>query len=135
MMNTFCRNEACRYYKKTHDGNVKFKSKQTKTLYCKACGKSWSLSSGSFLYNLKTPTKVILRCLLSVSTGKPLRKTAREERVTTDSIFAWISRANQYFPEVCSLLEDELSANRKELKQFSVFLKKDLNAISKAKQN
>lgn len=123
---TSCRNNKCPHYRRTGAGNIIYKSKMNGIFFCKGCRRSWSENVGSFLYNLKTPTKVVLRCLLSVSTGNPLRKTARDERVTTDSIFSWVSRAEENLPEVLDLLEGELRVNQKQLRQFYNFMKQTI---------
>lgn len=76
----------------------------------------------NFLYNLKTPTKTVLRCLYLLSQGKALRKTARLERVTTDSIYNWINRANKHLGEVMLLFKEELKLAEKEIVKIRKFI-------------
>lgn len=117
-----CPNQKCSFFQKKGQSNIKFKSKKEEIFYCSGCKKTWRANTGTFLYNLKTPTKIVLRCLLALSSGQPLRKTARTERVTTDSIFNWMKRANRHSLEVIDLMKKELALTKKELDRFTSFI-------------
>lgn len=119
---TSCPNQNCLYFEKKGGGNIQYKSKKEEIFYCSACKKSFRGNADTFLYNLKTPTKIVLRCLFALSKGQPLRKTARTERVTTDSIFNWMKRANRYPLEVVSLMRKELELTKQEIDQFKNFI-------------
>lgn len=118
----YCPNQNCLSFQKKGGSNIQYKSKKEEIFYCSACKKSFRGNAGTFLYNLKTPTKIVLRCLFALSNGQPLRKTARTERVTTDSIFNWMKRANRYPLEVLTLMRRELDLTKQEIDQFKNFI-------------
>lgn len=96
--------------------SVWHKSKKIGSLYCRFCKKSWRINYGTFLYNIKTPLKTILRSLYKITHGESLRTVAREERISVDSIYFWKLRAIKFPKEFAALLGKNLGLSMEEIR-------------------
>lgn len=122
-MNTLCPNTGCMAHRKKIK-SVRYKSKKSGTFYCNVCKKSWNESRGTFLYNIKTPIPVVLKSIYKVFKGKSLRQVAKEERVSVDSIYSWLGRAQRFPKSIAELLHKYMDIGSEELSQFIAGLRK-----------
>jgi transposase-like protein len=121
----FCNNQACQYYGKRGEGNIKTHSRQHRQVYCKDCKNIWVITKGTFFYHLKAPIALVLEVLRLLSEGMGLRAVCRTKEVTADAVGDWMLKAADHVKEVSVYLEKEMHLTQCQIDEFwSYILKK-----------
>lgn len=91
---------------------------------CRACGKTFSETKGTFFYRLRTKREKILNALAIVVEQGGIRATARVTGVDKDTIQRWVDRAGQHAEEVSAYMIVECDLSEAQLDELWTFVKK-----------
>lgn len=91
---------------------------------CKVCGKTWSETRGTALYNLRTDMNTILRALAMLVERGSIRGTARAMGVKEDTVSRWLERASKHSEEVSRHLMGNLNLTQVQVDEIWSFIKK-----------
>ena len=91
---------------------------------CRACGKTFSETKGTFFYRLRTPKEKILMALAMVAEGGGIRATGRAMGVDKDTIQSWVERAGEHVEEVSAYLTVNCHLSEAQLDALWTFVKK-----------
>lgn len=104
-------------------------ARPTTQYLCRACGKTFTETKGTFFYRLRSPREKVLQALAMVAEQGGIRATGRAMGVDKDTIQRWVDRAGRHIKEVsaylivdCHLSEAQLDA------LWTVVKKKTLSA-------
>lgn len=100
---------------------------RTTQYLCRACGKTFSETKGTFFYRLRTPREKILTALAMVAEGGGIRATGRAMGVDKDTIQSWVERAGKYTEEVSAYLIVNCHLSEAQLDALWTFVKKKSN--------
>ncbi len=91
---------------------------------CRACGKTFAETKGTFFYRLRTPRDKVLQALAMVAEQGGIRSTGRAMGVDKDTIQRWVDRAGRYVQEVSAYLIVECHLPEAQLDALWTFVKK-----------
>ena len=91
---------------------------------CRACGKTFSETKGTFFYRLRTERETVLNALAMVAEQGGIRATGRAVGVDKDTIQRWVDRAGAYVEEVSAYLIVECHLTEAQLDELWTFVKK-----------
>jgi len=94
---------------------------------CRACGKTFSETKGTFFYRLRTPKERILTALAMIAEGGGIRATGRAIGVDKDTVQSWVERAGQHTEEVTAYLTVSCRLSEAQLDALWTFVKKKSN--------
>ena len=97
---------------------------RTTQYLCRACGKTFSETKGTFFYRLRTPREKILTALSMVAEGGGIRATGRAMGVDKDTIQSWVERAGKHTKEVSAYLTVSCHLSQAQLDALWTFVKK-----------
>ncbi len=91
---------------------------------CRACGKTFSETKGTFFYRLRTPRATVLQALAMVAEQGGIRATGRVVGVDKDTIQRWVDRAGKHAEEVSAYMIVECHLTEAQLDELWTFVKK-----------
>jgi transposase-like protein len=91
---------------------------------CRACGKTFTETKGTFFYRLRTPRHKVLQALAMVAEQGGIRATGRAMGVDKDTIQRWVDRAGRHVQEVSAYLIVECHLTEAQLDALWTFVKK-----------
>ena len=95
---------------------------------CRACGKTFSETRGTFFYRLRTARAKVLQALAMVVEQGGIRATARAVGVDKDTIQRWVDRAGKHAEEVSAYMIVEGHLTEVQLDELWTFVKKKTDA-------
>jgi len=108
----------------THSG-------ETRQLYqCKVCGKRFSETAGTPLFNLKTPTHTVCVALQELAEGLGIRAVARIHGVEPDTVLDWVRKAGQHSRQVSEYLMQDLELSQVQLDELWTFVHKKARRLN-----
>jgi len=93
---------------------------------CRACGKTFSETKGTFFYRLRTPRATVLQALAMVAEQGGIRATGRAVGVDKDTIQRWVDRARKHVEEVSAYMIVECHLTEAQLDELWTFVKKKI---------
>lgn len=91
---------------------------------CRACGKTFSETKGTFFYRLRTPKEKVLNALAMVAENGGIRATGRAMGVDKDTVQSWVERAGKHVEEVTAYLTVSCRLSEAQLDALWTFVKK-----------
>jgi len=130
----YCPNPECSSFGQEEDCQLErhayYGPNRTTQYLCRACGKTFSETKGTFFYRLRTPREKILTALAMVAEGGGIRATGRAMGVDKDTIQRWVERAGKHTEEVSAYLIVSRHLSQAHLDALWTFVKKK-NSTSK----
>jgi len=135
-----CPNKACSSYgilgpHPDHDivGNGLYTTRhgEVRQMYrCNICGKSFSETSGTPFYRLKTPKETVVHTLNDVTEGLGVRAAARTNHVDKDTVQRWVKRAGQHSRRLAEYMMQGLELAQAQLDEMWTFVRKKQRQLS-----
>lgn len=97
---------------------------RTPQYLCRACGKTFSETKGTFFYRLRTPKEKVLTALAMIAEGGGIRATGRAMGVDKDTIQSWVERSGRHVEEVSAYLIVSCQLREAQLDALWTFVKK-----------
>ena len=119
----FGREEGCQLDRHSYYGESR-----TIQYLCRACGKTFSETKGTFFYRLRTPREQVLKALAMIAEGGGIRATGRAMGVDKDTIQSWVERAGKHVEEVSAYLTVDCQMSEAQLDALWTFVKKKTHA-------
>lgn len=129
-INVACPNKNCTDYGKTNKGNIvgngtyTARDKRIHKYICRTCSKSFSSTSNTIFYDLKTDEETILMGLKMILKGMSLRGVADVLNVKLDTVRRWLQKASEHSEEVNKVLLNEINVDKVELDELWTFVQK-----------
>jgi transposase-like protein len=124
----YCPNPDCALFGKEEEGQLDrhayYGPERTTQYLCRACGKTFSETKGTFFYRLRTPKEKVLTALAMVAEGGGIRATGRAMGVDKDTIQRWVERAGEHTQEVSAYLTVSCHLSQAQLDALWTFVKK-----------
>ena len=124
----YCPNPDCPLFGQEADSQLDRHSyygpNRTTQYLCRACGKTFSETKGTFFYRLRTPREKVLSALAMVAEHGGIRATGRACGVDKDTIQSWVERAGRHAEEVSAYLIVECQLSEAQLDALWTFVKK-----------
>ena len=95
---------------------------------CRACRKTFSETTGTFFYRLRTARAKVLQALAMVVEQGGIRATGRAVGVDKDTIQRWVDRAGKHVEEVSAYMIVECHLSEAQLDELWTFVKKKTDA-------
>ncbi len=122
----FCPNEDCEDYGKTTGNDViRFGTtpKGIQRYRCHTCGRTFSQTRGTILFNLKKPAKDVLECLALLAEGVRISSISRTKGFKEDTILDWARKAAAHAQELEELLLQEHRLSQVQIDALWAFVK------------
>jgi transposase-like protein len=124
----YCPNPDCVLFGKEEGGQLErhtyYGPERTTQYLCRACGKTFSETKGTFFYRVRTPKEKVLKALAMVAEGGGIRATGRAMGVDKDTIQRWVKRAGEHTQEVTAYLTVCCHLSQAQLDALWTFVKK-----------
>ncbi|MBI2506153.1 MAG: IS1 family transposase [Candidatus Latescibacteria bacterium] len=124
----YCPNPACPRFGQEEGRQLERHSyyglHHTTQYLCRACGKTFTETKGTFFYRLRTPRETVLQALAMVAEQGGIRATARATGVDKDTIQQWVDRAGRHVKEVSAYLIVECHLSEAQLDALWTWVKK-----------
>jgi len=128
----YCPNPACPLFGREEGRRLErhsyYGANRTTQYLCRACGKTFAETKGTFFYQLRTPRKKVLQTLAMVAEHGGIRATGRALGVDKDTVQKWVKRAGQHAEEVSAYLIVECQLPEAQLDALWTFVKKKKDA-------
>jgi len=130
----YCDNPSCSCYNKVEAGNIKINSRAKGQVYCNICKNIWVLTKGTMFFDLRTPIDKVIQVLLCLVRGMGLNNTCRQEKVTADSVLAWIIKAARHSNEFTQYMQQEMHLDQVQIDEFWSFIRKKRKILQMRKK-
>lgn len=124
----YCPNPQCTLFGKEEgcqlERHAYYGPARTPQYLCRACGKTFSETKGTFFYRLRTPKERVLEALVMVAEGGGIRGTGRAMRVDKDTVQRWLDRAGRHAEEVSAYLTVNCHLSEAQLDALWTYVKK-----------
>lgn len=97
---------------------------RTTQYLCRACGKTFAETKGTFFYRLRADRAQVVQALAMVVEQGGIRATARAIGVDKDTVQRWVERAGRHVAEVSAYLIVECHLTEAQLDELWTFVKK-----------
>lgn len=118
----FCPNDACPAYQQLQVGQARqniIKAGKTKRgvqrYECKACGLTFTATSGTIFYRKRTPEHQILETLALLAEGTRISTLSRTKGFKEDTILNWLREAAQHAERIEDVLLQDFQISRGQL--------------------
>lgn len=129
----YCPNPECALFGSADgsqlDRHSYYGADRTVQYLCRACGKTFSETKGTFFYRLRTPREKVLTGLSMIAEGGGIRATGRAMGVDKDTIQRWVNRAGDHVEEVSAYLTVDCHMSEAHLDALWTFIKKKTGAL------
>ena len=95
---TFCPNLDCPARGQTGQGNIGMHSRKEQRLICKQCHKTFTTTTGTAFYRLRTPAETVSLVLTLLAHGCPLQAIVVAFGFDERTVAAWFARAGTAGP-------------------------------------
>jgi transposase-like protein len=92
---TFCPNLACPARGQTGQGNIGIHSRQHQRFICRQCRKTFTITTGTVFYRLRTAAELVVTVVTLLAHGCPLQAIVAAFRLDERTVAAWWARAGQ----------------------------------------
>ena len=127
----YCSNPACCLFGQVEGRKLErhayYGADRTTIYLCRACGKTFSDTKGTFFYRLRTHRKEVLDALAQVVEQGGIRATARATGIDKDTIQGWVEKAGAQVEEVSAYLIRERHLSEMQLDELWTFVKKKIS--------
>lgn len=124
----YCPNPDCTLFGHVEDCKLErhaYYGEDRKVIYlCRACGKTFSQTRGTFFFGLRTRQEKVLTALSMIAEGGGIRATGRALGVDKDTVQRWVERAGQHAEEVSAYLTVACHLSQAQLDALWTFVKK-----------
>jgi len=96
----FCPNETCEARGKIGEGNIWCHSKQDQRYKCKVCGKTFTATTGTPLYRLKTSPELFVVVVTLLAFGCPVKAVVMAMGLDARTVRAWGSKAGGHCEDI-----------------------------------
>lgn len=124
----YCPNPSCPRFGQVEGRQLErhtyYGDRPTTQYLCRACGKTFTETKGTFFYRLRTPREKVLQALAMVAEQGGIRATGRAMGVDKDTIQRWVDRAGRHVKEVSAYLIVECHLSEAQLDALWTFVKK-----------
>lgn len=96
----FCPNEVCPARGKVSAGNIVIHSQEEQRYKCKTCGRTFSATTGTMLYGIKTGVEVVVLVITLLAHGCPVQAIVAAFGLDERTVRSWLLKAGEHCQQV-----------------------------------
>jgi hypothetical protein len=121
----FCDNETCTHYGQVGQGNLRTHSRKSGQIQCNRCNsKPFSVRKGTMFFDLRTPIDKVISVLGLLASGMGVNALCREQKVTADSLRAWVILAANHVDAFSAYMQQDMHLEQVQIDEFWSFIRK-----------